>query len=131
MQNHDRSVNAFNALYRRSRTRTKVSATGGSITAEQARNGNVSVFNTGASAASTWALPAAKKGMKFRAFVMAAQELRLDPNGTETISLANGVQQAAGKYVAADAVGEYATFESFADGTWKLTDFNGTWTVEP
>jgi hypothetical protein len=61
-----------------------VSATGGTISALQALQ-NIHVLNAGASGASTWALPSALPGMRVTAIVEAAQELRLDPNGTETV----------------------------------------------
>lgn len=101
------------------------------ITTDQARFGAV-VSNQGASGAVTFSLPAAEKGMRVTALVQAAQELRLDPSGTETIGLpATGVQQAAGKYVTADAVGESLELVCLVDGTWTpIGGADGTWTAE-
>lgn len=101
------------------------------ITRNQALYGAI-VTNVGAGAAVTYVLPPAIVGMRVRAVVKAAQELRLDPNGTETISLpSTGVQQAAGKYITADAVSESVELICIVAGTWDAfgaTD--GTWGVE-
>jgi hypothetical protein len=86
--------------------------------------------NAGAAGAITFALPAATVGLWYRFVVKAAQELRLDPNGTETISLPTGVQQAAGKYIGADAVGERISIECVAAGVWETHEAVGTWTAE-
>lgn len=90
-------------------------------------------FNTTAAAGSvTFAMPAAVAGLKFRFRVGAAQELRIDPNGTETISLpSTGVAGAAGKYLVADAIGETVDIECVVAGTWNVFGFTGTWTAEP
>lgn len=86
--------------------------------------------NEGAAGAITFALPAATVGQWFRFCVKAAQELRLDPNGTETIALDTGVQQAAGKYITANAVGERISIECVKAGEWDTADPVGTWTAE-
>lgn len=101
---------------------------GGAVSAAQAN----SVFtNEGAGGAVTFALPAAVAGLEYRFYVMAAQELRIDPNGTQTIGLpSSGVQQAAGKYITADAVGEYVHILCVKAGQWETLDYRGTWSVE-
>lgn len=86
--------------------------------------------NAAAAGAITFALPAATVGLWFRFVVKAAQELRIDPNGTQTISLPTGVQQAAGKYIGADAVGERISIECVAAGVWETSEGVGTWTAE-
>lgn len=86
--------------------------------------------NAGAAGAITFALPAATVGQWYRFVVKAAQELRIDPNGTETISLPTGVQQAAGKYIGADAVGERISVECVVAGVWETSEAVGTWTAE-
>jgi hypothetical protein len=88
-------------------------------------------FNTvGAGGTVVFSLPAATVGQRYRFLVGAVQELRIDPNGTETASLpSSGVQQAAGAYLTANAVGEHVTLECFIDGQWQATDFSGTWTA--
>lgn len=94
-------------------------------------NDNGKTFtNAGASGAITFALPAATPGMWYRFVVKAAQELRIDPNGNETISLPTGVQQAAGKYIGADAVGERISVECVTAGVWETSESVGTWTAE-
>lgn len=87
--------------------------------------------NTGASGAIVIALPAATVGLNYYFYVGAAQELRIDPNGTETISLpSTGVAGAAGKYLVADAIGETVRLVCAKAGTWAVFGFTGTWTAE-
>lgn len=85
--------------------------------------------NEGASAAVTFALPAATVGQWYRFVAKAAQELRIDPNGTETIALDTGVQQAAGAYITANAIGERIEVECVKAGEWDTSDPVGTWTA--
>jgi hypothetical protein len=100
------------------------------VTTDQA-NSDVVLTNTGAAATATFTLPAATPGMRVTAFVKANQQLRLDPNGTETIALpSTGVQGAAGKYLWADAVGEYVQLVCVTAGTWSSIGYFGTWTAE-
>lgn len=108
-----------------------VSATGGTVTAAQAYS-NIHVSNAGASAAATFNLPAAKVGMRVTVVVEAAYALRLNPSGTETVALpATGVQQAAGKYIEADAVAEGIQLVCLTAGTWDVIGgTDGTWTAE-
>ncbi len=87
--------------------------------------------NSGASGTITFALPAAVVGLKYRFFCKAAQALRIDPNGTETIALpSTGAQSAAGKYIWADAVGEFVEVECIEAGKWEALSYKGTWTAE-
>jgi len=90
------------------------------------------LFSTvGASGTVVFAMPAATVGLKYRFHVGAAQELRIDPNGTETISLpSTGVAGAAGKYLTANAAGETVDLECVSAGTWACFGFTGTWTAE-
>lgn len=85
--------------------------------------------NTAASGAITFALPAATPGQWYRFVVKAAQELRIDPNGTETIALDTGVQQVAGAYITANAIGERIAVECVKAGEWETGDPVGTWTA--
>lgn len=63
--------------------------------------------------------------------VGAAQELRIDPAGTETIALpSTGVAGAAGKYLTANAAGETVHLACLADGAWSVVAFTGTWAHE-
>lgn len=87
--------------------------------------------NTGASGTITLILPAAVVGLEFPFQVGAAQQLRIDPNGSETISLPlTGVAGAAGKYLVADAIGETVVLKCAIAGTWGVFGFTGTWTAE-
>ena len=87
--------------------------------------------NTGASGAVTLTLPAATVGLEYYFMVGAAQELRLDPDGTETISLpSSGVAGAAGKYLTANAAGESVHIVCMVAGSWAVFGFTGTWTAE-
>ena len=87
--------------------------------------------NTGAAGTITISLPAATAGLEFLFAVGAAQQLRIDPNGSETISLpSNGVPGAAGKYLVADAIGETVSLVCASAGSWRVMGFTGTWTAE-
>lgn len=107
-----------------------VSATGGAVTRSMALR-HAYVSNAGASGAATFTLPAAEPGLRVSAVVEATQQLRLDPNGTETIALpSTGVQSAAGKYITADALAESVELVCLTKGTWDVVNFQGTWTAE-
>jgi hypothetical protein len=87
--------------------------------------------NKGASGAITLVLPPATVGLNFFFYVGAAQELRIDPSGTETISLpSSGVAGAAGKYLGADAIGETVRLVCCETGTWAVFGYTGTWTAQ-
>lgn len=90
------------------------------------------IFTTvGASGAVAFALPAATVGLEYFFQVGAAQELRLDPDGTETIALpSTGVQGAAGKYLTANAAGETVHIVCTTAGGWSVFGYTGTWTAE-
>lgn len=91
----------------------------------------VGVSNKGASGAITFSLLPAIPGRRVIADVDAAQELRLDPNGTETIALpSTGAQGAAGKYLTANAIGERVELYCEEARKWKCRNFIGTWTAE-
>jgi len=86
--------------------------------------------NAGAVGAITFALPAAVVGDHYRFRVSAAQELRIDPNGSETISLpSTGVPSAAGAYLTADAIGETVHLICAVTGSWSVFGYTGTWTA--
>lgn len=87
--------------------------------------------NEGATGAAVFALGAATVGVELTFMVMAAQELRIDPSGTETIALpSSGAQGAAGKYLTADAVGEWVTLQCVKTGQWQVKGYFGTWAHE-
>ncbi|MBE7497082.1 MAG: hypothetical protein HS117_19245 [Verrucomicrobiaceae bacterium] len=119
----------INALLAGQRRRVIVDADGATLTVGD--SGAV-ISNAGATGAAPFLLPAATVGLEYIFVVEAAQELRIDPDGTETIALpATGVQQAAGKYIVADAVGERIHIICITAGTWDAISHAGTWTAEP
>ena len=87
--------------------------------------------NEGASGAAVFALGPAAVGVELTFRVMTAQELRIDPSGTETIALpSSGAQGAAGKYLTADAVGEWVKLVCVKAGQWQVEGYFGTWANE-
>lgn len=108
--------------------RKSVDMDGGSVNAAMA--GSI-VSNFASSTTATFNLPAALAGMEYYFYVLAAVELRINPDGTETIGLpSSGVQQAGGKYIVADAIGEYVHIICAKAGQWETLDYRGTWGVE-
>jgi len=86
--------------------------------------------NEGASGAVVFSLPAATVGQWYRFTVKVAQELRIDPNGTETMSLpSSGAKQSAGAYLTANADGESLEIECVKAGEWESRYYTGTWTA--
>ena len=87
--------------------------------------------NEGATGAAVFALGPSAVGVELTFVVMAAQELRIDPSGTETIALpSTGAQGGAGKYLSADAVGEWVRLLCVKAGQWQVAGYAGTWTAE-
>ena len=108
--------------------RKVVSVDGGNINAAMA---GAIVNNAPSTSAAVFNLPAALVGMEFYFYVLAAFAMRINPDGTETIGLpSSGAQQAGGKYIEADAVGEYVHIACVKAGQWETLDYRGTWTVE-
>lgn len=88
--------------------------------------------SVGASGTITITLPAATVGQNYMFRVGAAQQLRIDPDGTEVIALpSTGVAGAAGKYLVADADGETVHLVCTKAGTWSVMGYTGSWTAEP
>ena len=87
--------------------------------------------NEGATGAAVFALGPSAVGVELTFRVMTAQELRIDPSGTETIALpSTGAQGAAGKYLTADAVGEWVKLVCVKAGQWQVEGYFGTWAHE-
>lgn len=88
--------------------------------------------NKGAGGAISLTLPAASAanlGLRYRFYVGAAQQLKVEPNGTDVISLpSSGVAEAAGDYIVADAIGETVEVVAVDTGVWAVYGFTGTWT---
>ena len=84
--------------------------------------------NLGATGTITLTLPSsAPAGVVFTFAVQSAQQLRVDP-GSAAIRDNSG--QTAGKYKAADAIGECITLISDENGNWVTIAKNDTWTEE-
>ena len=108
--------------------RKAVDMDGGNVNAAYA---GAIISNFASGSAAVFNLPAALVGMEFYFYVLAAVELRINPDGTETIGLpSSGVQQAGGKYITADAIGEYVHVICAKAGQWATLDYRGTWGVE-
>lgn len=88
--------------------------------------------NKGAGATIVAQLPAASAanlGLRYRFCVLAAQQLRVEPNGTDQISLpTSGVPETAGDYVVADAIAEALELVCVDTGLWAAFGTVGTWT---
>jgi hypothetical protein len=92
---------------------------------------NGTFTNTGAADTVTLTLPTAVPNLEYGAAVTVAEELRLDPNGTEVICLpSTGVPGAAGKYLVASAIGATIKFRCYTAGVWAVESYTGTWTAE-
>lgn len=84
--------------------------------------------NDGASGTVVAQLPAVADGLEFYFALRAAQALRVEPLGNDTISLpSTGVPETAGDYIVADAIGETVHLIG-VDGNWACFGFTGTWT---
>lgn len=84
------------------------------------------INNTGAGSQSTVALIAGSSGrigLRMSFEVTAAQQLRIDPNGTDLIR--GGT---AGQYMVSSTIGDTATIEMDTSTTWKIVARHGTWT---
>jgi hypothetical protein len=102
----------------------------GEIDVDEAYSGAI-ITNEGAQGTAVFALGASVVGVELTFVVMTAQELRIDPNGTETIALpSSGAQGAAGKYLTANAVGEWVRLVCVKAGEWHVMGYAGTWEHE-
>lgn len=88
--------------------------------------------NKGAGGAIVAQLPAASAanlGLRYRFAVLAAQELRIEPDGSDQISLpSNGVPETAGDYITANAIAETVELVVVDAGLWAAFGPVGTWT---
>lgn len=88
--------------------------------------------NTGAAGTIVFSMPAATVGLRYTFGVGAAQALRIDPNGSETVSLpSTGVPGAAGKYLGCSTVGCTVNLVCLVAGNWNVVGHTGTWAAEP
>jgi len=96
--------------------------------------------NEGAVALVTLTLPPAIVGMRYLISVHDAQELRLQPDGTDLFILdftsgsatdkVSPDPQAASKYLSASATRSYLMVASLATGEWTTIGHTGAWTIE-
>jgi hypothetical protein len=94
---------------------------------------NNAIFsNTGAAGTVVFNLPAATVGQQYSFRIVAAQALRVDPNGSETIALpSSGVQGAAGKYLGSATAGGTLTLRCDVAGQWSCVNSTAVWAAEP
>lgn len=85
--------------------------------------------NLGASGTITFTLPAATVGLHYIFKVRAVQEMRVDPNGSETLENTSYVEQVASAYLHANAKGEFIHLICLETGKWSMHNSAGTWTV--
>jgi hypothetical protein len=98
-------------------------------TLKRSETGSI-IDNLGATGAVTFTLPTTPlSGDCFAVVVKAAQELRLDPAATHTITI-GGAVQTAGKYISADDEGESCLLVYDGAGNWDVLYAIGTWSVE-
>lgn len=85
------------------------------------------ITNEGASGSVTLSLPPAEVGMRLHVEAFAAQEIILDPNGSEIV---NALGAAAGDYVSnttTPAIGDRITLICVEAGEWMIEDSAGDW----
>lgn len=87
--------------------------------------------NLGAAAPITFTLPLAVVGLHYTFVARAAQQLRVDPNGSQTLesTATPPVAGTAGQYIWADAISEFIHLICLETGKWAVFNFKGTWTV--
>ena len=74
------------------------------------------------------ALPVAAVGLNYKFYVGAAQNLVIEPNGSDAISLpSTGVPGTGGVNLVANAIGETVDLVCAKAGVWACFGFTGTW----
>lgn len=87
--------------------------------------------NNGATGTLVFTLPVSFTGIEYIISVQTAQQLRIDPNGSETIALpSTGVQGAAGKFIYSSTVASTVHIMCLKTGTWSIVGWSGTWAME-
>lgn len=87
------------------------------------------ITNEGASGSVTLSLPVAEVGMSLLVYLMAAQAVVIDPNGSTDAIILAGVQDTAGDAISADAAGEQVFLVCVTANEWIARDVVGTWTA--
>lgn len=99
-------------------------ATTGPVTAYECLLGLIT--NTGATGATVMTLPAAIKGMSCSFVLTVAQDMDINPSGSERVLV---VTNANGDALSSDAtIGSTLTLWSPADGQWLVVGSTGVWT---
>lgn len=87
--------------------------------------------NTGASGIITGILPVATVGLQYYFAIGTAFMLRIDPDGTDQISLpTSGVLESAGEYIESNVIGETLHVVCAVANTWNIFGNTGTWAPE-
>lgn len=75
-------------------------------------------------------LPAATVGLEYFFYVGEAETLKIDPDGSETISgPADGVPGTTGQYITTNVEGESVHIMCTEAGHWAVMGFTGTWAL--
>lgn len=94
------------------------------LVARECRRGVIT--NAGASGAVEFDLPAATVGMSVAVFLKEAQDVDIDPNGTDQIEV---LTDSGGDAISSDAVvGSFITLACLESGVWTPAGYAGTWT---
>jgi hypothetical protein len=105
-------------------TKVEDEPTTDTITAAQC-HGSV-ITNTGSTGATVYTLPAATKGMVVQFTLTVAQDVDVNPNGTDLIV---GYGCSAGDAISSDATkGTKVTLQCLVAGEWDVVGDRGTWT---
>lgn len=88
------------------------------------------ITNEGASGVVTLTLPSAEVGMRLTVYALAAQEIELDPSGSELINFAGGVAGDKVSNSTTPAVDDAITIICVEDGEWLVENFVGDWADE-
>lgn len=88
------------------------------------------ITNEGASGVVTLTLPSAEVGMRLTVYALAAQEIELDPAGSELINFAGGVAGDKVSNSTTPAVDDAITIICVEDGEWLVENFVGDWADE-
>ena len=113
-------TNTTISIYNQNDGRTVV----GSTDIARGESGNT-FTNSGASATVTALLPASIPNLSFTFIRTASFDLRIDPNGTDTIRGGG-----AGKYLSLDSDGASVTLRCVSAGTWEIVASHGTISYE-
>ena len=79
----------------------------------------------------TFNLPPARPGLSYQFyFAVGANQMRIDPDGTDEI-FEDNIGKGAGKYIYADAVGKSVKLKCITPNRWEMVEKIGTWGSQP